>query len=172
MLSHGNELCFSILNGFHKEHSSFLGNQKVDSRRNVSCVIRPCVVFDIGIWARMYLDQLRWSMKRGKCFISKNRFIDIAQIWTKSKIVNKIPLLVNLSQWLKAGTLSFGRFCGPNESRLNKFYMISWFCTKLAFCKRTRKLDPVDSTVRYEVMKLCTGALRDNNSLYVVVLSQ
>ena len=39
--------------------------------------------------------------------------------------------------------------------------------------KRKHKLDPVGSTVRYEVMnQLCTGALRDNNSLYVVVLSQ
>ena len=38
--------------------------------------------------------------------------------------------------------------------------------------KRKHKLDPVGSTVRYEVMKLCTGALRDTNSLYVVVLSQ
>ena len=38
--------------------------------------------------------------------------------------------------------------------------------------KRKHKLDPVGSTVRYEVMKPCTGALRDTNSLYVVVLSQ
>ena len=39
------------------------------------------------------------------------------------------------------------------------FCMISWFCTKLAFCTKTRKLDLVDSTVRYEVMKPCTGSV-------------
>ena len=55
-------------------------------------------------------------------------------------------------------------------------FMLAWASAMLLVLlvekKRKHKLDPVGSTVRYEVMKLCTGALRDNNSLYVVVLSQ
>ena len=34
------------------------------------------------------------------------------------------------------------------------------------------RLDPVGSTVRYEVMKLCTGSVEDSNGRYIVVLSQ
>ena len=37
-------------------------------------------------------------------------------------------------------------------------------------CKN--KLDPVGSTVRYEVVELCTGTLWDNNGCYLAVLSQ
>ena len=33
------------------------------------------------------------------------------------------------------------------------------------------KLDPVGSTVRYEVMKMCTGSVKDSNAWYLVVLS-
>ena len=35
-----------------------------------------------------------------------------------------------------------------------------------------RKLDPGGSTVRYEVMKLCTGSVKDSNGWYLVVLNQ
>ena len=35
-----------------------------------------------------------------------------------------------------------------------------------------RQLDPVGSTVRYELMKLCTGSIYDSNIWYLVVLSQ
>ena len=35
-----------------------------------------------------------------------------------------------------------------------------------------QKLDPVGSTVRYEVMKLCTGSVLDSNGQYLAVLSQ
>ena len=31
-------------------------------------------------------------------------------------------------------------------------------------------LDPVSSTGRYEVMKLCTGSVQDSNGWYLVVL--
>ena len=35
-----------------------------------------------------------------------------------------------------------------------------------------RHLDPVGSTVRYELMKLCTGSIYDSNIWYLVVLRQ
>ena len=35
----------------------------------------------------------------------------------------------------------------------------------------TEKLDPVGSTERYEVMKLCTGLVKDSNGWYLAVLS-
>ena len=38
--------------------------------------------------------------------------------------------------------------------------------------KNHLKLDPVGSTVRYEIMKLCTGSVLDSNCWYMVVLSQ
>ena len=38
--------------------------------------------------------------------------------------------------------------------------------------KTNRKLDPVGSTVRYEVMRLCTGSVYDSNGRHLVVLSQ
>ena len=34
------------------------------------------------------------------------------------------------------------------------------------------KLDPVGLTVRYEMMKLCTGSVKHSNGWYLVVLSQ
>ena len=34
------------------------------------------------------------------------------------------------------------------------------------------KLDPVGSTVRYEVMKLCSGSVKDSNGWYLVVMRQ
>ena len=34
------------------------------------------------------------------------------------------------------------------------------------------KLGPVDSTVRYKVMKLCTGSVWDSNGWYLVALGQ
>ena len=33
-------------------------------------------------------------------------------------------------------------------------------------CVRRLKLDPVDSTVRYNVLKLCTGSVEDSNGWY------
>ena len=38
--------------------------------------------------------------------------------------------------------------------------------------KENEKLDPVGSTVRYEVMKLCTRSIKDSNGWYLVALSQ
>ena len=35
-----------------------------------------------------------------------------------------------------------------------------------------KELDPVGSTVRYEIMKLCTGSVKDSNGRYLMVLSQ
>ena len=43
----------------------------------------------------------------------------------------------------------------------------SWLCWLLK-----GKLDPVDSTVCYEMMKLCTGSVKHSNGWYLVVLSQ
>ena len=38
--------------------------------------------------------------------------------------------------------------------------------------KFSQELDPVESTVRYGVMKLCTGSVKDINGWYLAVLSQ
>ena len=38
--------------------------------------------------------------------------------------------------------------------------------------KTVQILDPVGSTVRYEMMKLCTGSVKDSGGWYLVVLRQ
>ena len=61
---------------------------------------------------------------------------------------------------------------------LNKIFFIFSFniCSRAPNCTSTserisRKLDPLGSTVRYEMMKLCTGSELDSNSWYLAVLS-
>ena len=59
---------------------------------------------------------------------------------------------------------------------LSSFVEPSLHLVVLSLCQRwqmadnkitpTMKLDPVGSTVRYEVMKLCTGSVQDSNALW------
>ena len=48
----------------------------------------------------------------------------------------------------------------------NKFLFL------ITVSKAVQKLDPVGSTVRYEMMKLCTGSAKDSSGWYLVVLRQ
>ena len=57
--------------------------------------------------------------------------------------------------------------------RASKFHKRIWWISWVAglFVEKI-KLAPVGSTVRYEMMKLCTGSAKDSSGWYLVVLRQ
>ena len=63
--------------------------------------------------------------------------------------------------------VSFLQQCSPLFLCQTSSHLLSVLKTKLCL-----ELDPVGSTVSYEMMKLCTGSELDSNGWYFVVLSQ
>ena len=54
----------------------------------------------------------------------------------------------------------------------NMIKKCGFFCPPPPLLNDSSKLDPVDSTVRQEVMKLCSGSVKDSNGWYFMLLSQ